>query len=84
MTEGVHPTIPTVVYDSDLLHNHGLVHRVIESHAVPGKEISLVTSYCSVVGLGRVKLRRGANCLECRDALERAATRHLDERQEKK
>lgn len=66
------PTRPTVVFSSEELSRNGLVHWVIQQDAVPSRRSVLITTACGLQSIGVVKLRRGFNCQECRDAEDRA------------
>lgn len=65
---------PTIVFDNNrVATNGGTIHIPVSSAAVPTRNAIVVTTLCGLVGLGQVKLRRGANCGECltlRDQLE--------------
>jgi hypothetical protein len=75
------PTRPTVVFQADELKRNGLVHWVIQQDAVPNERITLVTTACGITATGFVRMRRGFNCHECRDAERRsqkAILRHAE------
>lgn len=64
---------PTVVFKFDELKRNGLVHAVTADDAVPGRTLTLVTTMCGIQAIGTVRLRRGFNCMECKEALRNAA-----------
>lgn len=66
-------TVPTIVFDGPEKRAHGLVHLVHNQDAVPSRNTVLVTTMCGMVGTGRVKLRRGANCGECLNSSQNVA-----------
>lgn len=59
-------TLPTVVFDSGRTPvNGGRTHIPLPSAAVSTGGTVVVQTLCGLMGTGRVKLRRGANCGEC-------------------
>lgn len=66
--------VSTIVFDGPEKKAQGLVHLVRTTDAVPSRNAVLVTTMCGMVGMGRVKLRRGANCGECLDSAGYSST----------